>query len=457
MEKQMENRKIHQKIVWGYKIELLSPLSVSSGEAEETDQDVQRDAAGCPFIPGTSVAGALRAYSLIVVKGVDKEQLFGTKEQNETQENEKNKDKEQSFMSSLIIGDLYFEKGNKIVTRDGVRLENKVAVDKNKFEMEVIDTGAKGFGSITAVIREGTSAESVKEYIKKLFAAVNQGEIYLGANKNRGLGRVKITKLVEKVFDRDNVDEWINFQYEDLQEKNDIDDITHVVSEEIRESLFVKIKVPLQLSGGIMIRKYSTKSAEVDFEHITSNQKAVVPGSSWNGAIRDRIRDIWISAGLQVNQIDQAIWEMFGYVEEEIKEESKIKRSKARQSYVMVAESEFTEGKMLPTTRNKISRFEAAAVNGALFTEEVFYEGKTVLELRVRKEGNEEKYKWMVGILLLAIKDLSNGYLAVGGQTAVGKGIFERTGTIEISEATEDEYLRSLWECRKEKIKVGNQ
>ena len=30
----------------------------------------------------------------------------------------------------------------------------------------------------------------------------------------------------------------------------------------------------------------------------------------------------------------------------------------------------------------------------------------------------------MTGILLLAVNDLRNGYLAVGGQTAVGRGVF---------------------------------
>ena len=31
----------------------------------------------------------------------------------------------------------------------------------------------------------------------------------------------------------------------------------------------------------------------------------------------------------------------------------------------------------------------------------------------------------MIGLLLIALHDLQHGYLAIGGQTAIGRGIFE--------------------------------
>lgn len=39
-----------------------SPVNVSSGENEVTDSDVLRDCNGTPFITGSSLAGAMRAY-----------------------------------------------------------------------------------------------------------------------------------------------------------------------------------------------------------------------------------------------------------------------------------------------------------------------------------------------------------------------------------------------------------
>lgn len=48
--------------VFFIRIQLLSPLNVSSGEDEWTDADVLRDGKGNPFVAGTSLAGAMRAY-----------------------------------------------------------------------------------------------------------------------------------------------------------------------------------------------------------------------------------------------------------------------------------------------------------------------------------------------------------------------------------------------------------
>ena len=43
-------------------VRFLSPLNVSSGEDEWTDADLLRDGNGNVFVPGSSLAGAMRAY-----------------------------------------------------------------------------------------------------------------------------------------------------------------------------------------------------------------------------------------------------------------------------------------------------------------------------------------------------------------------------------------------------------
>ena len=44
------------------KVRFISPISVSSGIDEWTDSDVLRDCDDKPFISGSSIAGAMRAY-----------------------------------------------------------------------------------------------------------------------------------------------------------------------------------------------------------------------------------------------------------------------------------------------------------------------------------------------------------------------------------------------------------
>ena len=53
---------IIKRKVFLVRIQFISPVSISSGENEWTDADVLRDFDGNPFIPGSSLAGAMRAY-----------------------------------------------------------------------------------------------------------------------------------------------------------------------------------------------------------------------------------------------------------------------------------------------------------------------------------------------------------------------------------------------------------
>lgn len=57
-------------------------------------------------------------------------------------------------------------------------------------------------------------------------------------------------------------------------------------------------------------------------------------------------------------------------------------------------------------------------------------------------------YDYEIGLLLLALKDISNGYLAIGGETAVGRGIFESISNINLNgkEIKEEIYLKALAE-----------
>ena len=105
---------------------------------------------------------------------------------------------------------------------------------------------------------------------------------------------------------------------------------------------------------------------------------------------------------------------MFGYVSE----------NDGCASNVIISESVIQEAKALTMVRTGISRFESAVKDGALYKERTYVDGKLDLKIAVRKGKTPEESNWMIGILLLAVKDLQNGYLAVGGQTAVGRGTF---------------------------------
>ena len=105
---------------------------------------------------------------------------------------------------------------------------------------------------------------------------------------------------------------------------------------------------------------------------------------------------------------------------------------------VVFGESIIEGAKALPMTRNKVNRFDASTVDGALYSEIAYFGGKTELEIMVKKD-TERNYQAFLGILDIIVKDILNGFLPVGGQTAVGRGIFETDGPVQWENASEDE------------------
>ena len=56
------------------------------------------------------------------------------------------------------------------------------------------------------------------------------------------------------------------------------------------------------------------------------------------------------------------------------------------------------------------------------------------MRIDVRKGNDPQDEAWILGMLLLVLKDLQNGLLAVGGQTAIGRGIFSANDLSQLME-----------------------
>lgn len=436
-----ENKKIIEKQYYAFKLRLASPLNVSAGLSEETDADVLRNGDGEVFIPGTSVAGAFRNALMLNEKS---DGIMGYS------------DGEQGRMSSILISDIYFAEPEHVKTgiRDGIKLDDSKIVE-NKFDMEIVETGAVGTLYIECVVREGDTPEQYVDAIKKLVTMLQSGEIRFGANKNRGFGRVELlteadseSYVYEKSFSKEDKNDYAAFIL-DVNSKTSKDTRlglydSQKLSDWIGEAWekkcrnlnqhadadqpldleqYVKISVPLRLMGGISIRRYSAKSNQADFEHITCDGKPVIPGSSWNGAIRADVARI-LRELIDVGKDKQMIVEnlidgWFGKISDE--------QGESMQSLVVVSESIIEGATPVPMTRNKVNRFDASTVDGALYSEISYFGGKTTLELLIRKD-EKRYYEELVEILQLVIRDIKEGFVAVGGQTAVGRGVFAPDG-----------------------------
>lgn len=105
------NNPIIKRYYLAVKAKLLAPLLVSNGDSYYSDVDVIRNGDGELFVPGTSLAGAMRGF---LGKKPEENCLMGYSRGDEGK------------MSSLFFSDAYFEKSSDsmVSVRDGVRLKD---------------------------------------------------------------------------------------------------------------------------------------------------------------------------------------------------------------------------------------------------------------------------------------------------------------------------------------------
>lgn len=412
------NHSIIERRYYILSVELRSPISVSNGESSYTDSDVIRNGSGVVFVPGTSLAGAFRNY---INEAQNATEIFGFAENHNGK------------MSTVHISDLYFDSKPIVSARDGIRIVggNQKGND-NKYDLEIIETGAVGKIYIQFIKRHETY--DCDNILYQIVKGINDGEIRIGAHKNRGFGRLFVNKVYEKKFSKDilNGDSLVNSWLAFVTNRKDVKEYTEVnvlENNDVLDAHYIKFSVPLKQKGGISVRRYSTKPGEADYEHITCNGESVIPGFTWKGAIRAHIKNLLEELGFSTrldedSYVDGLLQEWFGY---------DVKRNMpSRQSHVVIAESIIRDAKRVTISRNNVDRFTSSTVKNMLYTEVASFSGSTELEIWVSKKY--EYYKAIVGMLFLVAQDLENGYLVVGGQGAIGRGIFESNGDIRVSE-----------------------
>lgn len=413
------NPVIKKKVFW-IQMKAESPLCLSSGKEEETDADVMRNYKEEPFVPAASLAGAMRAY---LKKRKDEPCIMGCsgKENDGKADDEKADD---GRMSAVFLSDMTFEEKPIVSVRDGVELnEKKTAVNESKYDMEIIEAGicASFYAEIT--IREKDMETEYEEEFAAIIKGLHNGEIRLGRKKTRGYGRFSVCHVACKVFNKRNYLEYANLYLDEKTWETGENELDKWLNRSQKESQYLTLEVPLRLKGGISIRQYASKKGEPDFVQLANKKgNAVIPGSSFAGAIRHRIETILtelVRKGLNIC-VSDVIDGMFGYVKKKEKE--------AHVSAVVINESEIEGAKPLLMTRNGISRFESSARDKTLFTEKTYVDGTLTLNIRIKKDAQVEKdsrvcSEQMLGLILMAVEDMRNGFLAVGGATSIGRGI----------------------------------
>ena len=393
-----------------------SAMSVGSGESGETDRDVIRDSRNVPYVPGTTLAGIYRSLfsegGVFHEAGKEKaiERCFGRDIKGESSA--------PGTESRVLVYDAALKDVKKALTgrRDCVALDRwKTAGDGSKFDFEIVEPGT----AFITYFELDTDKDSPDDVIifDSIASAWKSGNIRIGSKTMRGLGSIEVSDISIDTADFDLTDPegleaWLNFDmYGDSGWKEaDI--------KEAQVKGITTISLKLKQAGPLTVRRYTTevkkteKDTVPDYAQLTSRIEGeaipVIPGTTWTGAFRAHINELVDDKGL--------IERYFGFVNGKGKKE-------ASKSKIHFSESYFDKGSFTykQLTRNAIDRFTGGTIGTALFTERTCYNGTTDLKISF-PENMDSKLK---KAFIFSICDLNEGFLSIGGLTAVGHGIFK--------------------------------
>ncbi len=400
---------IKGRLVLKGKISLKSPLLIGSGTSEVTDIDILTDAQGRPYIPATSFVGVLR--SSIRPDGVNTDRLWGYTT------------KTDSIQSNLRCDDLVTDENSEchIEIRDGIKIDPKTGLVKEgaKYDYEVVPKGI-GFNlHMEAVYVNDEDKMTLLKMLKTIGHQLSRGAISVGAKTNSGLGRLRLREY--KIYDFDfsnksDVLRWLREDYSTHLDGNSIEPF------ELRANDFT-INMTLRLKTSLIVRSYSSSPDDPDTVHITSGKDYIIPGTSLKGVVRARAEKITKTMKGNGELTDN----LFGYVYDDQKEAQDKGKQKggAKKGRITIDEVTLANLALEMQTRIKIDRFTGGTIESALLeTMPLFATNKDeqIKDVTIHiKQYND----YEAGLMLLVLKDLWTGDLAVGGDKSIGRGVFE--------------------------------
>lgn len=429
-----------EEAIWGRlvlkgQLRLLSPLIIGGGSSLYGDSDIiiLKDKEGNPYIPSSSLNGALKhRFNEYHYKGTEdgykqnKLWFWGGEYKLRLENGEHDR---RSCQSSMIITDLVLSEGNKahITVRDGIKINRKSGITEEgaKFDFEIVEPGISFDFQMEVVIRKVFNRELFHSFFTWIAYQLSESNVAIGARTSQGFGRCRLENITSYMFDYRNKSDiiaWLSGQWDGTKSvQMDYSKIKDLFSYKHKQ---FKIKAYFRVKNSLIIGSYSGNPEAPDKVHIKSlhgsEKIAVVPGTSLRGALRSRAERIINTLGRDGTEVLKGL---FGWVQDD---KGKIdSSSKAFKSRIRIEEKPITINTFVEEIQHriKINRFTGGVINNALFDSMPIWalqdnESMITLELSI------DNYKeWEAGLMLLVLKDLWNGDLAIGGEKSIGRGI----------------------------------
>lgn len=342
-------------------------------------------------IPGTSIAGAFRAYLSSIINSNKVNEMFG----------------EGSNMSNIFIYDTFSHLSGMEI-RPGVKINKEYGVAENggKFDRAFISANHK---FILEVEVFSTDIEAHEEYKKAIYSCIkglNDGNITLGAYKSLGAGLFRVIKVSERNSSLENAKELFGYLKDTskfneislnsiLEKSFDSNDVTFTLEGTLRTPLLIKDDDPLDCD-------------DVDGIGIKNKQgNYIIPGSSLKGVIRGQAEKI-----LEYRNYKNISSLIFGG---EDNNDEKIASS------FRAFDTIITDAKDGEYNKIKIDKFTGGVMKGALMNDKPVI-GNVKLEGKYKYKEDEEIPKVAVAVLALVFRDLAIGDLSLGSGYGIGRG-----------------------------------
>lgn len=394
---------IKGKIVIQGELKTTSPLHIGCGSDQRSDMDILLDRDGTPFIPATSLIGVLR-HTIKTGDKTKEDYFWGYA---------KDKDGRQS---AIRCSDLICQTNTKKLIRDGIKIDNKTGMveHQGKYDYEILERGAV----FSPLNMEFTYTHEDEDVVKRMAATIydllQKGHLQLGAKTNNGLGKIELVKSCIYEFDFSNkrdVLHWLSRKFLNSIPVQSLGKPYPTASNSFR------MDITLELKNSLIIRSYPGDPELPDAVHIKSLDDWVLTGSSLKGALRARAERIEKT----ILNSDTIVKKLFGFVDK-----NKTGKGSAKKGKVHVHEIVLPKFISELQNRIKIDRFTGGTIEGALFDSMPLFrdDGHKVVNIIIESTQCEPRE---AGLMLLVLKDLWTGDLAVGGEKNVGRGVFKGT------------------------------
>jgi len=379
-----------------------------------------------PLLPGASIAGGLRHYLT--------QRKYGYRQSDDDKKSDiyrlfgdaLNETDKAANQSRLIIHDAYSDYG-RVIIRDGVKIDGKTrtAQDKELYQIEMWDVGTQFPLRLELILYKEDEAQK-SAYLSAfatLLNALQDGEIPMGARKNRGYGQCAVDAWAVYEYGFANIDHfllWVNGVLPDATPQF-VDNHANYMDARRR----VTLCATFALCDSLMIRQYPPESKEPDdkkepIRHLTNLAgEHLLTGTSIAGALRARAVKIANTIGGCTSLTPDIVDAIFGA--HGTSDEDKSVKPKSHASRLIVEETTIQDGDMsLIQTRVKIDRFTGGAYHSALINEQpVFAKPATIITINLELRAPEDAH---IGLLLLLLKDLWTEDLPLGGESSIGRG-----------------------------------